>query len=88
MNDDEQTPAELPVANPAHAPLVRALSNHALQLEHTRRQLESIGERIRTRADIMPATELAELGRVFRDEADSAHDLARAAENLAGRGAR
>lgn len=85
MNDDV-TPSELPVANPAHGPLVRVLSNHALVLERTARRLVAIREELRARVDIAPASQIAELGKVFRQEADSAHDLARAAERLAAGG--
>lgn len=88
MNSDEETPADLPVANPAHAPLVRVLSTHALVLESTARQLIAIREELRARVDIAPASQMAELGKVFRQEADSAHDLARAAERLALGGGR
>jgi hypothetical protein len=85
--DSDDTPNVLPVANVAHAPLVRALHNHAILLGQTREQLRRIGDDIRSRVDIVPASQLAELGKVFRDEADSALDLARAAEKLAAAGA-
>jgi hypothetical protein len=88
LTDDDATPTDLPIANPAHGPLVRALFTHALVLENTARLLTAIREDLRARVDIAPASQMAELGKVFRDEADSALDLARAAERLALGGAR
>jgi hypothetical protein len=82
-NPEENTPDLLPVVNPELRPLVRALSNHAIVLESTKRQVRSLRDRIRVHVGKLPTAELAELGRVFRAESDSAVAIAQATEKLA-----
>jgi hypothetical protein len=48
----------------------------------------AIEERICAQHEPVATADLVELGRAFRDEADSAHELARAAEKLAAGGSR
>ena len=89
---DDKTPVERAgrpaptAAHPANEGLVRALHNHVLVLEHTARRVTAIEERICSGRDPVAAAEHAALGRAFRQEADSAHELARAAEKLAAAG--
>jgi hypothetical protein len=84
LSDSDVTPRPTPiVANPLHRPLVLALGHHALVLEQTAIQVAAIKERIAVATDPIAVTELSELGRAFRREADSATDVAKAAEKAA-----
>lgn len=86
--DDDVTPTARPrVANDANRGIVLALGHHALVLEQTCQRLAEIGARIASSVAPVSGGELVEIGRVFRAEADSAGDLARAAE-LAANGAK
>lgn len=81
MSSDEVTPlARPPVANPSNVALVTALWNHALVLEEVHRRVGELRDRIAGSTAPAGGAELVEIGRVFRREADSAVDVARAAE--------
>jgi len=85
-DEDTTTPVDAivsDVANPELRPLVAVLSNHAIVLEDTKRQVRKIRDRLRVRKDPMPVSELDELGKVFRTESDSAIEVAKVAERLA-----
>jgi len=81
---EDITPAvRPPINNPLNTTLVTVLWNHALVLEETRSRVDGLMQRIaESTASVAPA-ELAEIGRVFRREQDSAGDVARAAEKSA-----
>jgi hypothetical protein len=91
VSEDEHTPVDRPIrlpVNPEHGPLVRALHNHVAMLDQVTRRVTAIEERICAQHEPVATADLVELGRAFRDEADSAHELARAAEKLAAGGSR
>lgn len=81
FDPDEVTPVI--VRNPSNRRLVSALSNHALVLDSVRQGIEAIRDRVAAADSTPPRDELEALGREFRREADSAHDLAREVEALA-----
>jgi len=76
--------ARLPIVHEANRPLALALGNHALVLEQVRVSVSDLAERVRIAESPIASGELAQIGRAFRQESDSASDLARAAELAAG----
>jgi hypothetical protein len=86
--DDVLTPPveRIAVSHEANRPLVLVLGHHALVLEETRARVTELRDRVAAANAPVAIGELAEIGRVFRREGDSAGDLARAAEKAAAGG--
>lgn len=76
---------DLAVVNPLHIGIVRALSNHAIVLDATKREVALMRDRYQSRPDDAPPSELRDLAQIFRKEGDSAHAVASAAEETARR---
>jgi hypothetical protein len=78
LSDDTPTPAEPPVWRS----LVRVLTNHVASLEDVKQRVSALAALIEQRAEPPRLGELAALGRAFRDESDSATDVARQVEAI------